>query len=64
MQFSSVFTDGDASNCPSLGVSVYSVFPDIRVSVAGARTLLDMIKPHKATGTDEIPARLVKDHAT
>ena len=63
MQFSSVFTTGNASNAPSLGVSPYSELPHITVSVAGVRKLLEDIKPHKATGPDGIPARLLKDYA-
>ena len=63
MQFSSVFIIGNASNAPSLGVSPYSELPHITVSVAGVRKLLENIKPHKATGPDGIPARLLKDYA-
>ena len=63
MQFSSVFTIGNASNVPSLGVSPYSELPHITVYVAGVRTLLEAITPHKATGPDGIPARLLTDYA-
>ena len=63
MQFSSVFTIGNASNAPSLGVSTYSELPHITVYVAGVRKLLEDIKPHKATGPDGIPAKLLKDYA-
>lgn len=63
MQFSSVFTDGDTNNVLSLGMSPYSDFPHIRVSEAGVRKLLEAVKPHKATGPDGIPARLLKDYA-
>ena len=63
MQFSSVFTIGNASNTPSLGVSPYSELPHITVCVAGVKKLLEGIKPHKATGPDGIPARLLKDYA-
>ena len=64
MEFSSVFTSGDASNAPGLGsehtqrVTTYQ-----RMSVAGVRKLLEAIKHHKATGPDGIPARLLKDYA-
>ena len=57
------FTIGNASNVPSLGVSPHSELPHITVSVAGVRTLLKAIKPHKATGPDGIPARLLTDYA-
>ena len=63
MQFSPVFTIGNASNSPSLGVSPYNELPHITVSEAGVRQLLEYIKPHKATGPDGIPARLLKDYA-
>ena len=63
MQFSSVFTIGNASNAPILGMSQYSELPHITVSVAGVRTLLEDIKSHKATGPDGIPARLLTYYA-
>ena len=64
MQFSPVFTSGDASNTPSLGVSQYSELPHIiNVLVVGVRHLLEAIKPQKATGPDWIAARLLKDYA-
>ena len=62
MQFSSVFTAGNASNAPSLGVSPYSELLHITVSVAGVRTLPEAIKPHKVTGPDGFPARLLKEY--
>ena len=63
MQFSSVFTIGNASNASSLGVSPYSELLHITVSVAGLRKSQEAIKPHKATGPDGIPTRLLKDYA-
>ena len=62
-QLTLVFTIGNVSNAPSMGVSPYSELPHIKVSVAGVRTLLEAIKPHKATGPDGIPARLLTDYA-
>jgi len=44
-------------------VTIYSELPHITVSVPGVRTLLEAIKPHKDTGPDGIPARLLKDDA-
>ena len=50
-------------NAPSLGMSPHSELQHITVSVAGVRTLLKAITPHKATGPDGIPARLLKAYA-
>ena len=50
-------------NAPSLGMSPHSELQHIKVSVAGVRTLLEAIKPHKALGPDGIPARLLKAYA-
>ena len=63
MQLLSVFTDGDANNAPSLGMSQYNELPHITVSVAGVGKLLEAIKPHTATGADGIPTRLLEDYA-
>ena len=61
-QFSSVFTKGGKINVPNLGTCKYSVLPDITVCETGVRKL-EAVKPHKATGPDAIPARLLKDYA-
>ena len=63
-QFSSVFTKGGKSNMLNLGTCKYSVLPDITVCEPGVRKLLEAVKPHKPTGPDAIPARLLKDYAT
>ena len=62
-QFSSVFTKGGKINVPNLGTRKYSVLPDITVCETGVRKLLEAVKPHKTTGPDAIPARLMKDCA-
>ena len=62
-QFSSVFTKGGMSNVPNIGTSKYNVLPDITVCETGVRKLIEAVKPHKATGPDAIPARLMKDYA-
>ena len=54
-QFSTVFMKGGKINCDTL--------PDITVCETGVRKLLEAVKPHKATGPDAIPARLLKDYA-
>ena len=48
---------------PYLGTSKYSVLPDITVYETGVRKLLGTVKPHKVTGPDSIPVRLLKDYA-
>ncbi len=47
MQFSSVFTNGDANNASILGLSSYSDLSTIKISLAEVRTLLEAIKPTK-----------------
>ena len=64
MPWASVFTEGDASSASGLGVSPYSELSHTKIYIAGVRTLLEVIKPHKVTGPDEIPHRLVKAYDT
>ena len=62
-QFSSVFAKGGKINIPNLGTNKYSVLTDITVCETGMRKLLEVVKPHQATGADVIPGRLLKDYA-
>ena len=62
-QFSSVFTKEDTSNLPDLGPSNTQSAPPINVDPKGIQKLLKDLKPHKATGPDCIPARLLKTAA-
>ena len=62
-QFSSVFTKEDTSNLPDLGPSNTQSAPPINVDPKGIQKLLKDSKPHKATGPDCIPARLLKSAA-
>ena len=62
-QFSSVFTCDDLShNLPDQGPSPYD--PMGRITTNGVYKLLAGIKIHKATGTDGIPGRLLKELAS
>ena len=60
-QFKSVFTKEVLSTMPDKGDSPYSPMEPINVTVEGVLKLLQNIKPHKATGPDSIPARLLKE---
>ena len=53
-QFSSAFTIIDTSSFPDLGTRDYPDAPEIRVHPNGVRKLLKNLKPHKATGPDNI----------
>ena len=62
-QFLSAFTTEDTSSFPDLGTSDYPDAPEIRVHPNGVRKLLKNLKPHKATGPDDISPRFLKEMA-
>ena len=63
-QFSSVFNSNeDISTIPYKDRSPYPSMGNISVSPAGVFKLLSELDPHKATGPDEIPTRLLKELA-
>ena len=62
-QFHSVYTKEDAFNIPNMGNSPHQDMQDLNISEEGVRKLLKNIKVHKATGPDEIPAKLLHDFA-
>ena len=62
-QFHSVYTNENTADMPDKGPSPYSEMPRIRVTQKGVYTLLKNVKVNKATGPDEIPAKLLHDHA-
>ena len=63
-QFASVFTaEGDAP-LPVIHHNVTPAIDSIYVTCKGVTKLLRNLKPHKATGPDGIPARLLKETAT
>ena len=49
-QFTSVFSEEDDTDLPSLGVSTQAEFTSIRVNPAGVCKLLQGLNPHKACG--------------
>ena len=59
-QFSSVFTREDDGPLPSVGTSPFPDAPDITVSPAGVRKLLQQLQPHEEMGPDQIPTKLLK----
>jgi hypothetical protein len=54
-QFKSVYTQEDHTNIPHKGPSPYSAMQNIIITENGVYKLLRNIKPHKATGPDNIP---------
>jgi len=60
--FSSVFTTTreDDGPLPSVGTSPFPDAPDITVSPAGVRKLLQQLQPHEEMGPDQIPTKLLK----
>ena len=62
-QFSSAFTVEPESGIPSLGPSPYPDISDIIFTQNGISKLLLNIRPCKAAGPDELPARVLKELA-
>jgi hypothetical protein len=62
-QYQSAFTVEDTTNTPTMGDHQLPDIPDPIISVPGIAKLLTKLKPHKATGPDEIPARFLQDNA-
>ena len=63
-QFVSVFNKNeDPNNIKDKGISPHAAMDNIKVSAAGVFKLLTNLKIHKATGPDELPARLLKELA-
>lgn len=62
-QFASVFTDEGDIPLPDLGEPKTPKMKPINVTCAGVAKLLRNLKPHKATGPDGIPARLLRETA-
>ena len=63
-QFHSMYTREDLTHIPDQGVSPHPTMPDIRIDQRGLHKLLKGLKPHKATGPDMVPARLLRDFAS
>ncbi|XP_072028466.1 uncharacterized protein [Amphiura filiformis] len=63
-QFCSVFTREDLSSIPNLGVSAVPDMPNITITTFGVEKLLKNLKINKASGPDNIPARILKECAS
>ena len=64
-QFSSVFNkDEDISTIPDMGPSPHDPVEHITVTEGGVQKILAGLNPHKATGPDQLSARLLKEAAT
>ena len=62
-EFLSVFNTEDTRSFPDLEASHYADAPEITVHPNGVRKLLRNLKPHKATGPDDISLRFLKEMA-
>ena len=61
--FSSVFTNEDVSNIPTLSTNPIPSISSIRVHVDDVYQLLSNIQQHKASGPDNLPARFLREVA-
>ena len=61
--FSSIFTNEDVSNIPTLSTNPIPSISSIRVHVDGVYQLLSNIQQHKASGPDNLPARFLREVA-
>jgi hypothetical protein len=61
IQFASVFTEDDMDNLPDLGISPTPEMNKITINTEGAQNLLQHLKPNKATGPDDTPAKFLKE---
>jgi len=63
-QFSNVFNKNeDKSSIPNKGPSLHPNMSNITITENGVKKLLNNLNPHKATGPDDVPARLLKEIA-
>ena len=62
-QFSSVFTEEAVGEIPTKGPSPYPNIGHITFTQPGITKQLQKVKPEKAGGPDEIPARVIKEAA-
>ena len=61
-EFQSVFTREDTSFIPWLGPSKTRI-GKVTAQEAGVRKLLSQLKPHKASGPNKIPNRVLREHS-
>ena len=62
-QFRKVFTQEDFTNMPALDNDSYPSMPEVTVSTQGVQKLLSKLQPNKATGPNDLPARVLKEFA-
>ena len=61
-QFSSVFSEENSINLPSMGKSLFPDMHTFNVDKEGVRKLLHGLNPHR--GSDHVPTRFLKELAT
>ena len=59
-RFSSVFTREDDTSTADKGQSLYTAMSDIVINRNGVMKILKELNPHKATGPDDLPSRILK----
>ena len=60
-QFQKAFTPISSNKIPDKGHSPYPKMPNVVISNVGISKLLSNINPHKASGPDNISARVLKE---
>ena len=63
-QFASVFTSDTNDPIPDKGTSPYPDMSRLHITTNGVQKLLKGLNPHKASGPDSIPCRLLKETAS
>jgi len=58
-QFSSVFTEEDPDNIPQMEGCPYPSMATLNIECEGVHKVLRNLQPHKGTGPDAIPTRLL-----
>ena len=58
-QFQPVYTKENLNNVPDMGHSMFQSMEPIIISTPGVIKLIKNLKPHKASGPDNIPTRLL-----
>jgi hypothetical protein len=58
--FQSVYTNEDVKNIPSLGGASTPDIVPVTITAEGVRKLLHNLEPNKASGPDQVPARILK----
>ena len=63
-QFTSVFTKDDSTELPAMGPSPHPDVPVLHIQENGVEKLMKNLNPYKASGPDDLPARVLKDYCT